>query len=71
MSKYTMTIDLTAKEETALEQEFAASGKTVQSVLNEMVVNSIKVQCNQWIKDIAKREFEKLTPIQALDKLKK
>lgn len=70
MKKYIMKISLSNDEIEMLGEEFAKGEKTIQEVLDNMVKNTIRVQIDQWLRDIAKTKFEKMSPTEVYKKLK-
>lgn len=71
MAVYNVQITFTDDEESAMQAIAEKSEKTVQQILDEQADQNILGQCRQWISDEVKAELEKLSPAEALTKLKK
>ena len=70
MSVYTVVVDLDPGQDKAMKDIAANANKTVQGILDEQVAEKVVGQINQWIDDRVKAELKKLTPAEALAKLK-
>ena len=70
MSVYTVVVDLDPGQDKAMKDIAANANKTVQGILDEQVAEKVVGQINQWIDDRVKAELKKLTPAEALTKLK-
>jgi hypothetical protein len=77
--EYTIKITLTDEQDAALAEIFAASGKTVQQVLDEMFtgyqgetqwqVGPVMAQINQWLADAVKTRLAGMDTAAALNHL--
>ena len=70
MAEYKVTIELDVGQDKALKERAREADTTVEAILDGQITEKVMGQINQWITDEVSAELKKLTPAEALAKLK-